>query len=580
MTKPDMLTAGATKARDIWLDIIEGRRHPLVHGYYCTRQPDDAQRASNITVNEARAAEAGFFASTHPWSVSPRKDRFGTIHLVSSLSKLLVGIINETLPRITAEAATKLNACDRELRMLPNEIEGDPATYMLKLLTGFCDDVQHAVYDGLKGNQLIHQNGDAYRAFKSAIRQSAPNFIPAISYTRNGSEDHDGTSRTSLRVDELTRSTSFYLNDMRDHIRKSITRELPNNVPYSSKAFLINKFQAGWQSAVDVCFAAVREQMEKMLEKRIEKVFYRYDNLKGHIRIFVSEIMQSHYDLCSAILQPLLKVEATPFTQNTHYLADSHAKWLSIYKDARSKGDVPSHNQRKRRNSGQDGQPLKKRRKTDGGQAPVPSKTKVVKSPAVPAKDSRAKKELAPVKAKSSKRKHAPKDDESSDESSSDDSEDEESSDDPPQKSENKPSSDDHPAVNINKALAALSALGYHGLTAEDLGKLKAPDDYETELNVMAEVRGYFQIAYKASTFPRVIDNVPAMIDHMFVKAIAENMQSSLISKLALGTTDATERCSMYLAENPMVVVRRKELAARKQRLEEVKHALQTFGLS
>lgn len=66
----------------------------------------------------------------------------------------------------------------------------------------------------------------------------------------------------------------------------------------------------------------------------------------------------------------------------------------------------------------------------------------------------------------------------------------------------------------------------------------------------------------------------------MFVKAIADAMQSSLISKLSLGAADANERCGMYLSENPMVVLKRKELAARKQRLEEVRQSLHKFGLS
>ena len=91
-----MLGSGSTKARDLWLDVIEGRRHPLLHGYYCTRQPDDDERASNITPTQARAAEAAFFSKTSPWSNSTHKDKFGIPRLVSTLSSLLVGIINDT----------------------------------------------------------------------------------------------------------------------------------------------------------------------------------------------------------------------------------------------------------------------------------------------------------------------------------------------------------------------------------------------------------------------------------------------------------------------------------------------------
>lgn len=39
--------------------------------------------------------------------------------------------------------------------------------------------------------------------------------------------------------------------------------------------------------------------------------------------------------------------------------------------------------------------------------------------------------------------------------------------------------------------------MGDAGVRAEDLAKLNPPDEYETELRVMAEVRGYFQVSYK-----------------------------------------------------------------------------------
>ena len=49
------------------------------------------------------------------------------------------------------------------------------------------------------------------------------------------------------------------------------------------------------------------------------------------------------------------------------------------------------------------------------------------------------------------------------------------------------------------EALALLTKLGYKGLKVEDLGKLNPPDEFEEELQVMAEVRAYFHVAYKVS---------------------------------------------------------------------------------
>lgn len=49
--------------------------------------------------------------------------------------------------------------------------------------------------------------------------------------------------------------------------------------------------------------------------------------------------------------------------------------------------------------------------------------------------------------------------------------------------------------------MASLAKLGYTGITVENLGQLIPPDEYEEELEVMAEVRGYFQVSYKVKAF-------------------------------------------------------------------------------
>ena len=96
MTKPDTIPPGASKSRDLWLKVIEGQRHVTKLGYYCTRQPDDDERARNITSAQARIAEKEFFAKTAPWSTSSSKDRFGTDNLIASMSKLLAMIIDDS----------------------------------------------------------------------------------------------------------------------------------------------------------------------------------------------------------------------------------------------------------------------------------------------------------------------------------------------------------------------------------------------------------------------------------------------------------------------------------------------------
>lgn len=105
LTKPDMLSAGSTKARALWMEVVEGKNHPLRHGYFCTRQPDDAERARDVTAAENCASEEKFFQTAHPWADSPLRNRFGTKNLVGTLGRLLTIIITETSVHVFAWAA-------------------------------------------------------------------------------------------------------------------------------------------------------------------------------------------------------------------------------------------------------------------------------------------------------------------------------------------------------------------------------------------------------------------------------------------------------------------------------------------
>ncbi|TFK46143.1 hypothetical protein OE88DRAFT_1687998 [Heliocybe sulcata] len=454
LTKPDMLTSGATKSRELWLDVIEGRRHPTLHGYYCTRQPDDAERSNDISAADARKAESEFFAKTAPWARSPHQNRFGTVNLVATLSRLLTQLINDILPTLDTEAKACLQACDKELATLPQPIEAEPATYVLGLITAFATEVQRYVQGGVDSGRLIHENRHAFHEFKISIRRTAPNFVPydrassAVAQFHNfiGDDEDEGEAEGLVSA-----QSPVYLMDMRQHIEKSITRELPDDVPFPCKVSLIQAFQTTWNSSAIWCFQRVQQSTVNLLHDLLKIQFSRYEPLLRQLRFFLTELVNKHEAICIERLGEILQIESEPFTQNGHYYDSCRDKWLAKYKDARAR------------------------------KAPV---------------------------------------------------------------------SDGH-EEKINAALAALANLGYDGLTAEDLGKLNPPDEFIREINVMAQVRAYFQVSYK-----RVIDNVPLLIDHKFVRAIAKELQAFLILKLGLGTANASSRCAAYLAEDPSVVVR------------------------
>ncbi|KAI1791422.1 P-loop containing nucleoside triphosphate hydrolase protein [Ganoderma leucocontextum] len=481
LTKPDTLPAGATKSREMWLEVLEGRRHKLKHGYFCTRQPDDDKRLLGISPADARADEVEFFKTTAPWSTSVAHTRFGTANLVKNISELLTGIITDSLPNLIGEVTSQLAACKKQLDTLPPATTTDPTAFVFNLVVTFCSEVARHVEGSPTHTRFVQDNKSTFAKFKHAILSTAPLFIPfeadkapddldTAKYTNLAGEASD-----DIGIQNPASPKALYLGDVRHRVQSSVTRELPNNVPYSAKRSFIFEFQESWEHQATKCFESVHKAFKNTLTELIKQMFERFANLRAVIAPVVMEQLQTHTNQAIAHVQTILLLEkASPFTQNTHYLSEKRAAHLAQYKRARS-----------------------------GVQKSIP----------------RDRGEI------------------------------------------------------VSDALSMLTKLGY-AVKEEDLSKLNPPDEYEEELELMAEVRAYFQVAYK-----RIIDYIPLSIDQHFLYAFSQALQAVLFDKLGLGSPNSETRCAAYIAEEPGVVALRSELLSKKKQLESLQAALYNFGL-
>ncbi|KAJ7769899.1 P-loop containing nucleoside triphosphate hydrolase protein [Mycena metata] len=130
------------------------------------------------------------------------------------------------------------------------------------------------------------------------------------------------------------------------------------------------------------------------------------------------------------------------------------------------------------------------------------------------------------------------------------------------------------PHTNIAQALSTLAAIGLNGIHAEDLVKLLPPDHMDPALNIMADVRAYFQVAYK-----RIADNVPAAVDHELVRGVGRGLLPMLYSGLGINGPDGLRICRELAQENPSIAGKREELMKKLERLETASHELMRVGL-
>jgi len=265
-------------------------------------------------------------------------------------------------------------------------------------------------------------------------------------------------------------------------------------VPFEAKLALIKGFQNTWKQTVNACFDRVQESLCKLLEDTTKDKFKLYANLQTNMAGFTTELVKQHQSSCRQFLEAALECEDTPFTQNHHYLEANTERWLSRYKDTRTQN----------KDSARPVKPVQGRFQDSSAPSFSFGKTIPLAPPVVSGAPLNPPRPIA-GKASQPTIKKAQFDDMSSIFS--------------PALTKNlapapAQTARAHDPERVNKILSGLAELGYVGLKEEDLGKLNPVDEYERELVVMAEVRGYFKVAYK-----RIIDNAPSLIDLKFVKA-------------------------------------------------------------
>ncbi|KAJ7605171.1 P-loop containing nucleoside triphosphate hydrolase protein [Roridomyces roridus] len=575
LTKPDLLSTGSTTARALWLDVLEGRRHSLHHGYYCTRQPDDEERTDQITTAEARSVEAAFFQQTAPWADCTEQQRLGTPNLVSTLSRCLVQMIGETLPRIVQTANTHLEECRKALSAVPEPPKDDPATHLLTLITTFCAEIRQAVQGSAESTELIHRHNGVYRAFKGAIAQSAPGFVAGLPLAAEESTGARPNILTDVE-DGTGPSVPIYLSDVRETLNRTRTRELPGDLPPAAKATMIQDFQVTWGRAAEDCFQSVMLSMSDLLSAALELFFSRFSGLKRGLWTYLRALIQDRAQDCARYLEAILEMEKTPMTLNDDVLQAATEKWVMKYKDQRA-GRTPTFvpavvvpggpfdltgvpdrfTFQFTSSSGGAGGPSSRSTTpapTAQNQAPKPNSTPAP-SPAPAASSSPPSSNPfntpAPMTALPGFRATTPIM--------------------VPHQPQN---ANEAAAIRpVDEVLAMLARLGYTGLREEDLGRLQAGDEYETEIHLMSGVRAYFEVSYR-----RIIDIVPGMIDSKFVRALSGDLQAKLIGEFKLGQPDGHAKCSEYLTEDPAVVARRADLVQRLHMLEIVQKELLDFG--
>ncbi|KAF8145482.1 P-loop containing nucleoside triphosphate hydrolase protein [Mycena galopus ATCC 62051] len=542
LTKPDRIPHGDEES---WLSLIRNERDALENNWYCVKQPSSQDLKQGITWSAARAREIEFFSSkSSPWFEldSMYQPYLGTSNLVHRLSSILSDLISQRLPQIQVELETALQQTRASIQRLPKPPSDDAILEVTTLVHSFIRELDRMIEGVPHAEGLIQTIRPAQEEFRRNIRRTAPDFRPFESGQKRGKIQHMFPDPDFLRDEEghehwfrpsdneqasITARVPIYVDQVLTKAENARSRELPGHYPFAVQKAYIAEFTCNWAHPAQALCASVHKTFSEQVKALIATHFSMFGQgiLEHRVHVVVQSFIQERANIAqAAIVKHIQYEDYGPQTLNTHYLSDYKEKFLNYYKHLRQRdrnptlaAAIPGFDQ-------EEEQPC-----MDVGSPPVTEDQG---------------RDFADASAETSSFYRT--------------------------FSETHYATEVHraiaptlsPSARISEILKHLSALDLE-VRDKDLMKLCSKDPMEPAFNIMADVRAYFQVAYK-----RVADNIPAAIDHDLVRGVGRNILPTLMKGLGLNGPDAMRIAEDFAKENPAIAGKRAELEKKLERLE------------
>lgn len=186
LTKPDRLPTGDPLSA--WYSVLAGGTFAVGHGYFVTKQPSQNQLDVGMTHDQARQAENNYF-SREPWTTtfSLFEERFGTRQLQAALSQKLTRQIQQSLPTIEVQLAARIRAVEAELSQYP-EPPNNAYGRIIEALNNFATHVKHSPdSDDDDGYDFSDELRRLEETFKLQLKSLRPGLLTASPKTHKPS---------------------------------------------------------------------------------------------------------------------------------------------------------------------------------------------------------------------------------------------------------------------------------------------------------------------------------------------------------------------------------------------------------
>ncbi|KAG6897505.1 hypothetical protein C0992_000935 [Termitomyces sp. T32_za158] len=523
LTKPDRIPTGEEHN---WISILHNIKEPLENGWYCVKQPSSAEISAGTTWEQARKSEDEFFASTAVWSDLDElcKKYLCTRNLVERLSALLSDLISKRLPEIQDEIDKSIIDTRAALHKLPKAPSSDPRNEIANLLHVFVQDLARQV-EGVPEAGLLQTVRPAHDKFRRVIRMTAPDFQP---FKRSHARKKQKIDQAEFLLSEEGHEDLSIVNETIASESEESDEELR---PPRTKKARSHSSRCDDVPTTNVIY--IDEVMKKANEARTRELPGTYPFVVQGT--FISAVIKKWHVPAQALCREVYCILGDHVRNLIHLHLGTFGQGQLAQ---RVKVILQDHLNKCMQNAEERIDWLMKIE-----QRPFSLNTHYFtdykEKFLTHYRTAREKGRNSKLTSSIEQYKQVPG-----------------------------PSPQHHknsylePPSGVSKALASLVEIGITGVKPEALAKLMESDGMDPALNIMADVRAYFQVAYK-----RFADNVPLAIDHELVWGIERNALEKLNIGLGINAKDGDQICRDLAQESIGIALRREELTKKLERM-------------
>ncbi|TFY57803.1 hypothetical protein EVJ58_g6800 [Rhodofomes roseus] len=264
----------------------------------------------------------------------------GLRNFINDISELLMGIIEDAIPRLREEAEARLAQINHDIAGLPEKLTADPTTEVFSRMSKFCTAMQDDVYGRSEDKEFVHESQAVYKDFKIAIYKTLPDFRPFIDHAT-----HQKPTDPPSQSDQMDQDTHdivvdfengpFDLEYVRWVIKECTGWQLPPHIPYEAKERLIGLSVDKWPAPAAACYERIRGLSREYIDSNVHDHFGQFKPLESYIGKLIRDEHQAHHKKVSEAVRDVVEREKLPYiTQNLHYLHSARESWLQHYRSA------------------------------------------------------------------------------------------------------------------------------------------------------------------------------------------------------------------------------------------------------